>query len=909
MEYRILGPLEVVGDGRPVVLNAPKPRALLLCLLLRANEAVSADALIDAVWGEQPPSSAAKLVQVYVSQLRRALGEEAIETRPPGYLMALEPEQLDAARFERLLAGGRQAMAAANPALAASLLRRALALWRGRPLEDAGHADFAIVEVGRLDELRLACVEERMDAELALGRHEEVLAELTALVAEHPLRDRLRVQLMLALYRSGRQADALDAYREAVGVLRDELGLEPGAQLRDVQHAILNHAEWLDAPAPPPAPSAAIPVPSSALVGRRGELRDLTAMVTREDVRIVTVSGAGGSGKTRVALELARTAGPQFANGAAFVELAAVRDPGLVIGTIAQALGAPETPQEPPSDSLARWLAEREVLLVVDNFEHVVAAAPDLVRLAARAPRLTVLVTSRRVLHVSGEHVFALAPLPEDDAVALFAERAVARDPAAAMEPDDDAAVRAICRRVDCLPLAIELAAARTATLTPRLLLDRLADRVTALGSGPRDAPARQQTLADTLAWSTDLLNDDERRTLARLSVFSGGCSLDAAEAIGGATLESVEALVDSSLLQRAVSAGAVRLTMLETVREHAAGLLDRAGDGSAVVAAHAAYYADLAERAELKGPRRAQGLALVDSELDNLRVACDRAQSAADDATALRIATGLYQYWYTRGHFREGRERIHGPLERGAGDARLQSLALRALAGLTWLLGDLDEAQALARRGIQRGTSAGALEPVMGCHTVLGVVARDRGDLAAAVEHIERSAALAQELGLGQDVIIANTNLADLALAAGDLDTARRRFEQTLAYNHEHGLTDDDSYALLGLGAVALKSGRHDEAVEHLSRALRLCERAGFAHNAALALVGLAAVAADRAEHAEAALLLGRATELVVATGGELTGADAALYESTRATALAGLGPERLAELLEAGAQRDGRS
>ena len=906
MEYRILGPLELVDDGRPVVLSARKQRVLLVCLLLHSNEVVSADALIDAVWGEQPPSSAAKLVQVYVSQLRRALGDAAIETRPPGYVMRVEPEHLDAARFERLLAGGREAMAAANPALAAALFRRGLGLWRGRPLEDADHADFAAVEVGRLDELRLACLEERLDADLALGRHAEVLAELASLVAEHPLRDRLRAQLMLALYRCGRQADALDAYQDGARVLRDELGLEPGAQLRDLQHAILNHAPSLDAPAPPAPSATAVPVPSSTLVGRRGELRQLTATVTREDVRIVTVSGAGGSGKTRVALELARVAGPQFANGAAFVELAAVRDPELVIGTIAQAVGAPETPQEPPSESLARWLADRELLLVVDNFEHVVAAAPELARLAARAPRLTVLVTSRRVLHVSGEHVFALGPLPEDDAVALFAERAAARYPAAAGTPDDAGAVLAICRRVDCLPLAIELAAARTATLTPPLLLERLADRVTALGAGPRDAPARQQTLADTLAWSTDLLTEGERRRLARLSVFAGGATLDAAEAVCGATLEAIEALVDLSLLQRSVTAGVVRLTMLETVREHAAGLLAATEESAPVAAAHAAYYALLAERTELKGAARAQGLALIDVELDNLRGAFDRAVTAGDDETALRIATAIYQYWYTWGRFREGRDRIRGPLDRGAGDARLQALALHALAGLTWLLGDLDSAEALARRGIERGTRAGALESAMGCHTVLGVVARDRGHLAEAVAHIQRSAALAEELGLERDVIIANTNLADLALAAGDLAAARERFERTLAFNHEHGFAAaDDSYALLGLGAVARLGGRLDAAAEHLQRALELCERAGFGHNAALALVGLAAVAVDRADHDEAALLLGRAAELVAAAGGELTGPDAELYEATKAAALAGLGEERMAELLAPGARR----
>jgi predicted ATPase/DNA-binding SARP family transcriptional activator len=896
MEYRILGPLEIADDGRPLVLNARKQRALLLCLLTRANEVVSADALIDAVWGEQPPSSAAKLVQVYVSQLRRALGDTTIETVPPGYVIRIEPEQLDAARFERLLADGRQAMAASNPALAASLLRRGLALWRGRPLEDTDNAGFAMVAVGRLDELRLACLEERLDADLALGRHGEVLAELASLVTEHPLRERLRAQLMLALYRCGRQADALEAYQDGARVLRDELGLEPSTQLRDLEHAILNQAPSLDAPSAEPAPASAIPVPSSALVGRRGELRQITAMVTRDDVRIVTVSGAGGSGKTRVALELARLAGSQFANGAAFVELASVRDPALVIGTLAQALGAPETPQEPPAEALARWLAEREVLLVVDNFEHVVGAAPELARLAARAPRLTVLVTSRRVLHVSGEHVFALGPLPEDDAVALFAQRAAARDPSA---EQDDVAVRAICRRVDCLPLAIELAAARTATLTPRLLLDRLADRVTALGSGPRDAPARQQTLADTLAWSTDLLSEDERLTLAGLSVFSGGCSLDAAEAICGATLESVEALVDSSLLLRARSSSGVRFVLLETVREHAAELLDDEGDRAAIEGSHGAYYTALAESTVLIGAPDSDAISVFDLELDNLRAAFDRAEAAGDHETALRIATALYYYWYLKGYFREGRDRIRRPLARGAGSERLQALASGALAGLTWLLGDADEAEALARRGIDTGTQAGALEAVMRCETVLGMVARDRGELAEAASHVARSGALAEELGLGEAAITANTNLAELALMADDLDQARRRWEGTLAWNHEHGIAEErDGFALLGLGAVAYRQRRLGEATEHFSRALELSQRAGFRHNVARGLVGLAAVAADRGDHVEAASLLGRASRLIAEIGGELSGIDAELEDRASASCLAALGAERMADL-----------
>ena len=448
---------------------------------------------------------------------------------------------------------------------------------------------------------------------------------------------------MLALYRCGRQADALDAYQDAARVLRDELGLEPGAQLRDLEHAILNHAPWLDAPAPRRRRVSASPCRARRSWGVAASCAELTALVTREDVRIVTVSGAGGSGKTRVALELARPAGPRSPTARPFVELAAVRDPALVIGTIAQALGASETPQEPPAEALARWLAERELLLVVDNFEHVVAAAPELARLAARAPRLTVLVTSRRVLHVSGEHVFALAPLPRASRWRSSPSARGAR-PGGGVEPGDEhAAPRDLPARR--LPAAGDRAgggAYRDAHPAPAARPPRRPGH----GARPRARATRPPASRPSPTRSRGARtcsSDDERRTLARLSVFAGGCSLDAAEAVCGATLESIEALVDLSLLQRAVSSGLVRLTMLETVREHAAGLLDRTADAPGRVGAHAAYYADLVERTELKGALRARGLALVDAELDNLRAAFDRAQAAGDDHTALRIATALY--------------------------------------------------------------------------------------------------------------------------------------------------------------------------------------------------------------------------------------------------------------------------
>ena len=899
MEYRILGPFEVADGDRVVQIRAAKQRAVLLCLLIRANEAVSGDQLVDALWGEDAPRSAPKLVQVYVSKLRRVLGDAAIETHSAGYLLPLDRDSLDAAHFERVLGEGRAALARGNAQIALSRLDRALGLWRGQALQDVAYERFASAEANRLEELRLVCLEERIAAELELGRHDAVLAELRLLVSEYPLRERLTQQLMLALYRSGRQVDALDAYRATAAALREELGLDPGPELRALERAILNQEPALDRRGDAVSEHRPVPVPLSSFVGRADELAKLLATLGRDDVRLLTITGAGGTGKTRLALEVARHADSGFANGAAFVELAPVRDPALVTQTVALALDAVELADE-PALGLGRWLRDQELLLVVDNFEHVVDSASELTRILTQAPHVTLLVTSRRVLHVSGEHVFPLQPLPEDDAERLFAERAVARDPE--VDLSDRQAIRAICRRLDGLPLAIELAAARASALAPPLLLEKLVGGVSSLGIGPRDAPARQKTIADTLAWSTDLLAEEEQAALARLSVFAGGASQDAIGAVARATPDQVEALLDSSLLQR-MDGAAGRVTLLETVREHAASLLARLGERGRIDAAHGQYYLQLAETVPLRGTDREEGFRLVDLDLDNFRVACDRAEARADHETALRIATALYPYWWVRGHVREGSERVSRPLEQGAGSPALRAQAFHVLAGLHWLTGDGTAAQASAETGIELGTAAGALEAVLGCHTVLGIVARDSGELATARRHYEQSGKIAEELGLIEDVTIANTNLADLALAAGDLEEARRRWETTIAQNREQGMPPgEDCLAQLGLGTVALLEGRLDEAEIGLARAYELSELAGFPQAGALALAGLAAVAGERVEHEESALLLGAAHGLIDSTGCELSGPEAELFDRTRAKGVAALGEEKLAELVGLG-------
>jgi predicted ATPase/DNA-binding SARP family transcriptional activator len=907
LEYRVLGSLEVARDGVEIPVTAPKPRTVLLALLLANDRVVPLDHLIDAIWGDDVPGSARKLVQVYVSQLRAALGTEAIETLPQGYRMSVGPISLDSARFERLRSDASVALADGNAELALALARRALGLWRGPALADVAYRSFASSEAARLDELRLDCEEDVLDAELALGRHEEVVPELRRHCAEHPLRERARVRLALALYRCSRQSEALEVLAEGRRTMVDELGVEPGSEHQDLERSILNQDATLETPAAGRGTSRQLPASSSTLVGRESELTQLQALAARDDVRLITITGAGGSGKTRVALELARSADSAFANGAAFVELASVQDPALVMGAIARALSVPESPDETPAIALARWAQGRDMLLVLDNFEHLVTAGRDLAELVEATVRLTVIVTSRRVLHLSGEHVFPLSPLPLDDAVALFGERAAARasslpaQPASTDEPARST-IEAICRRLDCLPLAVELAAARTNALTPELLLERLTHHVTALGIGPRDAPARQQTLHDTLRWSTDLLSIEERRVLACLSTFIGGSSIEAAEEVCGTDLESLSTLIDSSLLQRTAAHGEVRLSMLETIREYAAELLETGGQKPETEARHAAYFDTLVETAAVSGPvSQAQKVDVLDADIDNLRTTIQRSEIAGDDDTALRVATGLYRYYYLRSLFREGRDRIAGPLERGAGDPPLQALALRALAGFHFLLGQLDESEAVALRGVDVATAAGLDYPLMACHTVLSHVARERGEFADAMSHLEQSSAIAMKLGLQDDVMVANTNLGELALAIGNLGEARARWERSLDF-----YDDDDeasTFAMLGLGAVAVGEGDLDEAAGHFGRARYMSERAGWLHNTTMALVGLAGVVSAQGDHVEAARLLGRAEALLTATGGELVVADEAIYQRVRTAALAHLGEDELEALLLAGA------
>jgi len=611
VEYRILGPLEVVDDdGCATPIGTAKEQTLLGVLLLNANRIVPRERLIDELWGERPPATAAKAVQVYVSQLRKRLAEDrsSIATRADGYVLELAPEQLDAAQFERRLDEARAEAAAGATDEAARLLGAAIALWRGRALAGVTFESYASADVERLEDLRLVAVMERIDCELELGRHERVVGELERLVAQHPLKERLRAQLMLALYRSGRQADALEAYRNARATLVERLGIEPGDELRALERAVLAHepslvrrlAIQVDTPIP------GLPAPATALIGRKQELDEAGRLLRAH--RLVTLTGAGGSGKTRLAIQLAADAAGEFPDGVVWVSLQALRDPELVLPTINRAVGA--------NDSAVEQLANRRLLLVLDNFEQLLEAAARVGDLLARLPHLKVLVTSREPLHIGGEYEYSVAPLREREAVALFMQRATA------VKPDfsyDDSIVE-ICRRLDCLPLALELASARVKALSVGELLRRLSRRLPILVGGPQDAPERQRTLRATIAWSYELLSPDEQRVFARLSVFVAGSTLEAAEEVCDAEIDTVAALIDKSLLRRERE----RYSMLETIREYAAERLEEQGDLEEVRTRHAEYYLEQARSVErlIRSPRAAALLDRLEHDLGNLRAA-----------------------------------------------------------------------------------------------------------------------------------------------------------------------------------------------------------------------------------------------------------------------------------------------
>jgi predicted ATPase/DNA-binding SARP family transcriptional activator len=842
VEFRILGPLEVADEGRAISLEAAKPRALLGVLLLHPNEVVSSERLIDELWGEQPPATAAKIVQTYVSQLRRALGPDVIVTRPPGYLLPLAEEALDAARFRLLSAEARRLAANGAPEQAERRYREALALWRGPPLADLAFASFARNELEQLAEERLEALNERIDCRLALGHHEQLSGELEALVEQHPYRERLRAQLMLALYRSGRQAEALAAYQDARRILSEELGLEPSSELQELERAILKQDPGL-AVTPRSLGSlnrTNLPAQPSRLIGRKRELEELVALVSES--RLVTLTGAGGSGKTRLALETASELVDRFEAGVAWVPLAAVGDPELVVPAIAQTIGA--------RASLPDHIADAQLLLLLDNLEQVVDAAPHLSELLGRCPNLHLLTTSRAPLRIAGEREYRVDPLPEDDAVTLFGERAA--------DPQPLETAREICRRLDGLPLAIELAAARTRLLPPDKLLERLDRALPLLTGGRRDAPERQRTLRATIAWSHDLLDPDERRLFAHLAAFVGGFTLEAAEEIASGDVGTLESLLEKNLLRREER----RFHMLETIREYAAERLDESSEKAEVRMLHATYFCALAEQACLDDPTRddqAYWLDRLDAEHDNLRSALDFAVSQGLADLEVRLVMSLRSFWFLRGYWTEGRARLEHALELPVAERpEVRTGLLNEAAQLAERQGDFARARLFTSQHLALARELGDERNLAEAHMRAGIASAAQDDLDAAQAHFREVLSLSRRTEDKWFAARARLNLGFCFVAADDLVQAEHEFERSIAL--ARAVTNKGLLAscLCGLSFAQLASGRADQARPRLKEALLLAiEIRSPEHIAsALSCLGRALATGERPE--EGARLLG---------------------------------------------------
>jgi predicted ATPase len=681
----MLGPLEVrADDGSLADVPGARLRGLLIALALKPDRVVPKASLVDWIWGEDPPADAANALQRLVSRLRKALPDGVIEGQPDGYRLRVAPDAVDAARFERLVIAGQARTGDASRR--ARLLREALELWRGAAMQDVGLLDSAAFDAAviRLEELRLTAAEERADAEITLGRGAELVTELTDLVAAHPLRERLAAALMRALVAAGRDSEALLVYQRVREALADTLGVDPSPELAALHIALLRGE-----------------------LGRREETRktnlraELTAFVGKDaDVaavreliatrRLTTLIGPGGSGKTRLATETARTLLGDLPDGAWLVDLAAIGADGDVAQATLSALGLRDAllgdaSNAEPTDRLIAAIREREALLILDNCEHVIESAAVFAhRVLGECQRLRILATSREPLGITGEALWVVEPLalPEGDAgpgeiesspaVQLLRDRASAVRRDLAVDVGTLATMARICRALDGMPLAIELAAARLRTMSIDQLAGRLDDRFRLLTSGSRTALPRHRTLRAMVDWSWELLTDAERMVLRRLSVFSGGASLEAAERVcaGDAVeqdqvLDLLTALTDKSLLLND-GGDAPRYRMSGTITEYAEQRLAAAGEADLARHAHLAYFTELAETADphLRRAEQLSWLGTLKAEHDNIGAAMRGALAADEAQSATRLAAGAGWYWWLGGHKTEGMELLTAAAE-----------------------------------------------------------------------------------------------------------------------------------------------------------------------------------------------------------------------------------------------------
>ncbi|GHC93582.1 BTAD domain-containing putative transcriptional regulator [Streptomyces violaceochromogenes] len=920
MEFGVLGPLEVRTDeSRVVRVPEVKVRMLLADLLAHHGQVVPAARLIEDLWGgstftARPTAS----LQAKVSQLRRALedaetgGRELIAHRPPGYVLDVPAGALDAGRFRELVARARSGE---DPVTRAALYTEALALWRGPAFAEFADQPSVRPTAASLEEERLTAVEEHATVRLELGEHSLLVGELTELVAQHPLREGLRGALMWALYQAGRSSDALDCFNDLRRRLDEELGLTPGPSLEALQQAILRHDPVLARPEPPTASAAGVqagPGPAgsaSPLVGREQDVRAIRTLLSQR--RLVTLTGPGGVGKTRLAQATAQSLAGAFADGTWLVELADAggleRFAGAealaeqVMATLGIRESSSDDDAEGPTHRLANALAGRRLLLVLDNCEHVVEAVAQLAGLLLnRAPQLHILTTSQEPLRTRDETVYPVAPLslppldgPDLDAltsagaVRLFVDRTRATDPEFVLDATTAPLVADVCRRLDGIPLALELAATRVRSLGIRELHDRLDDRFKVLNSGYRDAPSRHRTLQATLDWSWGLLDDRERTVLRRLSVFGEGCGLRAAEDVcsgGGVSaadvLDALSLLVERSLAVRTEGPQGPRYRLLESVAVYARDKLAESGEHAGTAARHLRHCVRLAERARphLHEREQSRWFQYLDLESANVQRALAEADRAGAAQEALRLVNSLTWYWYVRGRLGEARRALATALDmpgEAATEERVEAVfwytGIRLLLGehdrvcdaleeeyppestlestraqwflahAQWTVGALVKGEQRVERVLVRFRTLRDAWGTAAALTTRACFALARGDLESLRGNAEEARSHFAELGDLWGRLKTTDVLGRLAEINGDYDLAAQLHRESLRIAQALETWPEMSTKLSGLGRIALLTQRYDEADDLHTRALRIAEGQGNQPAEQFAALGLA--------------------------------------------------------------------
>jgi len=846
----VLGPLEVRDDDQLVRVEGTKPRAVLCLLGLHAGRVVPGETLVDVLWGDDPPRTAHKALQTHVSSLRRSLGDGVVLTMGSGW--QLNGVTTDVERFDAAVAAGRAASRAGDPAAAVASFDEALDVWRGRPELPA--TPKGQTEAAGWFERRDAVVEERVDALLARGDAAELIGELEAAVAEAPLRERRWSQLMLALYRAGRQADALTAYQRARSLLDDQLGVAPGPELSRLFTAVLNHDPELAPPQPAPAPRATglwprssgeaggLPVQRTTFVGRTEELRRIDEGLRRQV--LVTVVGPGGVGKTRLAIAAADAAVELFRSGVVFVDLVPV-GPGFVVQAVAAALGIAERPQQPLADAVREKLARGRWLLVVDNCEHVLSAVASFVdELTAACPGVVVLATSRERLGARGERIITVPPLAVvsaetgeakgSDAVILFLDRA------RAVAPDfdpDPALVGEVCARLDGVPLAIELAAARSGSLGIDGVLATLDDRMRLLTG--RGATERHRSLRAVLDWSHELLDDEERAVFRRVAVFAGGFDLDAAVAVvcseddpalgPAAVADLVGRLAEKNLLapRRGQTRSSWRL--LEIVRVYARERLAVSGEDTDVRVRHLRWAARMAERLEQRLLAGTEWRTEFDGVVDDLRTGLTTAGLRTEgNDVGYRLAMALGRLSYARGFLAEARQHYQTAAAHAGGRAAAD--ALRSAAGVAFAEMRHHIAYDLLLDAAQRSAEVDDQDTrAMSIASAVVLGRRHPGGFPEPPDRFRLIAMLEQARATVDDSILVRAHLA--AATAWTANPARARCDGPLGeVALELAREADDpvlvSAALDGVTTVALGEGRFRDAAALARERLELLDR-----------------------------------------------------------------------------------